>query len=87
MRLDRIKRLSRLLTSRVIRVDLAPAADSSPRAARGVDAAAVAATDQRGWTIAVAHAETVVATEAWTIGRELSDSQLDHVNGGWGAYK
>jgi hypothetical protein len=37
-------------------------------------------------------ADTGIVAEAWAVapwavGRELSDSQLDHVNGGWSAFK
>jgi hypothetical protein len=82
MRLDRFKRLSRVLSSRA----LSSRAFRVTRSERGADGAAVAARGGRGWTVTLAEAETVVA-EQWTVGRELSDSQLDHVNGGWCAHK
>jgi hypothetical protein len=82
MRLARIRRLFRILSSRALTSRAFRAAPSDRRA----DGAAVAAAGGRGWTVTLAETETVVAA-AWTVGRELSDSQLDHVNGGWCAYK
>jgi hypothetical protein len=31
--------------------------------------------------------DPAVEGDGWPVGVELSDSQLDHVNGGWSAYK
>ena len=95
MRLDRIKRLSRALgfpafssgvpNSRMLGVNLAPSAESSGHLECAADSAPVAVAGRRGWTVTLAQAETLAA-EAWTVGRELSDGQLDRVNGGYGSY-
>jgi Nif11 domain len=42
---------------------------------------------RRGYTLAVAEAEIIVRRIAPAPGTELSDSQLDHVTGGWSAFK